>query len=142
MSLRSYRFRVAEEIQSLFTRIAQVYCNVQKWDDSLLQRYVRLIHHTIEFWKSYRQHMRPDASENKFHYLSTIKDISRVIQGLVSSGIRNCEDLDLLWTYECSRIFVDKLSSQSDKAWATQVLEKNTFEVSLEIIVVRRKGIL
>eukprot|EP00890_Picochlorum_soloecismus_P001711 jgi/Picsp_1/2540/NSC_00771-R1_dynein heavy chain axonemal len=57
-----------------------------------------------------------------------MKDISRVFQGLLSSDIRNCEELDLLWTHECSRIFVDKLSSRSDKAWATGVLEKTTFE--------------
>lgn len=62
-----------------------------------------------------------------------MKDISRVVQGLSSNDIENLEDLDLLWIHECSRVFVDKLSSRSDKAWATEVLEK-TVDVSLKII--------
>lgn len=77
--------------------------------------------------------MHADASRNKFHYHSTMKDISRVVQGLSSNDIENLEDLDLLWIHECSRVFVDKLSSRSDKAWATEVLEK-TVDVSLKII--------
>lgn len=84
--------------------------------------------------------MRADASINKFHYHSTMKDISRVVQGLISNDIGNFEDLDLLWIHECSRIFVDKLSSHSDKAWATELLEK-TADVSLKSIVTMNKKI-
>jgi dynein heavy chain len=56
----------------------------------------------------------------KSHYTFNLRDVSRVVQGIVQSDptvISGKADLVDLWAHETSRVFHDRLTDDSDRAW-------------------------
>jgi len=73
---------------------------------------------TIELWRKIRVKMLPTPS--KFHYFFTMRDLSRIFQGLLHSKTEILQqDLNFLtiWKHECERVFSDKLTDFKDKEW-------------------------
>jgi dynein heavy chain, axonemal len=62
---------------------------------------------------------------SKFHYFFTMRDLSRIFQGLLHSKTEILQqDLNFLtiWKHECERVFSDKLTDFKDKEWFQKVL--------------------
>ena len=57
---------------------------------------------------------------SKFHYTFNLRDVSKVIQGILmvrSAVIRDTEAVTRLWIHEVSRVFHDRLINNEDKEW-------------------------
>jgi len=78
---------------------------------------------TIELWDRVKKQMLPTPS--KFHYVFSMRELSRVFQGVLSppKEVITSDALVVgLWKHECERVFCDKLASQTDKDWFDQAL--------------------
>jgi len=97
---------------------------------------------TIDLWRLTKTRMLPTPA--KFHYIFSMRELSRVFQGVVSTpkdtiktgGARvpstnDATNLLALWRHECQRVFADKLVSNADKAW---------FSTTLDCVVSTRYG--
>ncbi|KAJ1421934.1 putative axonemal dynein gamma heavy chain, partial [Ochromonadaceae sp. CCMP2298] len=72
---------------------------------------------TVALWQWMRSKMLP--SPTKFHYTFTMRELSRVFQGLLRTpraSVPDSRSLILLWRHECERVFCDKLTTLEDKA--------------------------
>ena len=59
-------------------------------------------------------------SPTKFHYTFTLRDLSRLFQGVLrtpKSSFAADHVLVQLWRHEAERVFADKLTSDADKGW-------------------------
>jgi dynein heavy chain len=73
---------------------------------------------TIDLWSRLKAKMLPTPS--KFHYFFTLRDLSRIFQGVLFAPVSvlpSSQVLLALWKHECTRVFCDKLVSLEDKAW-------------------------
>lgn len=92
----------------------------------------RLVPATMQLWSAVQGRLLPTPT--KFHYIFTLRDISRVFQGMhlahldcVDEGERGpgesaaktpgTEWLVGLWAHECRRVFADKLISPEERIW-------------------------
>ena len=61
----------------------------------------------------------------RFHYLFNLRDISKVIQGILMTrpiSIRDPETLGKLWVHEVQRVFHDRLIDDEDRDWFNNLL--------------------
>lgn len=78
---------------------------------------------TRDLWHRTRGTLLPTPA--KFHYVFSLRDLSRVWQGMVgtlSTVIDSEKCLMLLWKHECSRVFSDRFTHQTDKDWFDKTL--------------------
>ena len=64
---------------------------------------------------------------NKSHYTFNLRDLSKVIQGMLMINYDNLRELNtllLLWLHECSRVFRDRLVDDKDRNWFNDELER------------------
>ena len=57
---------------------------------------------------------------SKSHYTFNLRDISKVMQGMLQIRTAKCADADglvRLWVHEASRVFCDRLVDDDDRAW-------------------------
>ena len=57
---------------------------------------------------------------SKSHYTFNLRDISKVMQGMLQIRTKKCTDADALvrlWVHEASRVFCDRLVDDDDRAW-------------------------
>lgn len=78
---------------------------------------------TRELWQRTRTTLMPTPA--KFHYVFSLRDLSRIWQGMVgtlSTVIESEKFLLLLWKHEATRVFSDRFTLQSDKDWFDKTL--------------------
>ncbi|KAL7690391.1 putative AAA+ ATPase domain, dynein heavy chain region D6 P-loop domain-containing protein [Plasmopara halstedii] len=84
---------------------------------SLQELISRLATASVHLWLWLRRTLPP--SPQKFHYVFSLRELSRSLQGLVraphESAIRSEEVLIRLWQHESERVFSDRLVSLEDK---------------------------
>lgn len=64
---------------------------------------------------------------NKCHYTFNLRDLSKVIQGMLMINYENLKEVNtllLLWLHECSRVFRDRLIDDKDRNWFNDELER------------------
>jgi dynein heavy chain len=78
---------------------------------------------TIEVFNRIRDSMKPTPA--KSHYTFNLRDVSKVFQGVLMVGPKECPNGDVatrLWMHECMRVFHDRLIDARDKAWFTSLM--------------------
>lgn len=94
---------------------------------SLIKKIIPL---TRELWTRTRKNLLPTPA--KFHYVFSLRDLSRVWQGMIGTlptVIESEKCLMLLWKHECSRVFSDRFTHQGDKDWFNNALYDITQEI-------------
>ncbi len=87
---------------------------------------------SVSLWNWMRTRMLPSPS--KFHYTFTMRELSRVFQGLLRtprSSVPDAKTLVLLWRHENERVYSDKLTTLEDKATFLEQLNEVTKELLL-----------
>ncbi|ORC93797.1 putative dynein heavy chain [Trypanosoma theileri] len=67
------------------------------------------------------------ATPTKFHYIFNLRDLSRVYEGLcraTPSKFVETKDIVRLWCNEITRVFVDRMSDQSDKEFVSKLIHE------------------
>ena len=89
---------------------------VQKMDEAIVLS-------TIEIYQRISEDLRPTPA--KFHYLFNLRDVSKVIQGILMTkpvSIQSPETACKLWVNESQRVFYDRLINNEDKQWFIKII--------------------
>jgi len=73
---------------------------------------------TIAVYMRISEELRPTPA--RFHYLFNLRDVSRVIQGILMVKPVSCqspESFSRIWVNEMSRVFKDRLIDKNDRDW-------------------------
>ena len=73
---------------------------------------------TIEMYIQICETLKPTPA--KSHYLFNLRDISRLVEGMLMFAPREAKDsraITKLWIHEVSRVFYDRLTLESDQVW-------------------------
>ena len=73
---------------------------------------------TIEIYSKISRELR--ATPAKFHYSFNLRDVSKVIQGILMTknvSVANPDVASKLWVNEVSRVFMDRLIDDEDREW-------------------------
>lgn len=109
--------------------------NVAAGTMTMVQFTGKLVQLTLELWTTVQAKMVP--TPDKFHYSFSLRDISRIFQGisladldplisLLASQNQQQQQHSIaryilsLWGHECQRVFADKLVSLSEKGWVLE----------------------
>jgi dynein heavy chain len=85
---------------------------------------------SVNLWNWMRTKMLPSPS--KFHYTFTLRELSRVFQGILRTprvSVLDATTLVRLWRHESERVYADKLTTLDDKATFVEQLNINTREL-------------
>ena len=81
------------------------------------------IESTIEIYSKIQEELR--ATPAKFHYMFNLRDVSKVIQGILMchpKSVQNADSMHRLWVNEVSRVFCDRLINKDDEKWFTNLV--------------------
>ena len=73
---------------------------------------------TIEMYNQINKNLLPIPS--KFHYLFNLRDASKVFQGILMTKPHSIQDPETfieLWLHECQRVFMDRLTNETDREY-------------------------
>lgn len=111
-------------VDKIFSVIGQGHYNAKRGFTVEVRNLVKkLIPLTRELWKKTREKLLPTPA--KFHYVFSLRDLSRIWQGMVgtlSTVIESEGCLMVLWKHECSRVFSDRFTLIEDKKWFDEAL--------------------
>lgn len=106
-------------IDKIFRTVGEGHYNVKRGFVPGVRALVKkLIPLTRLLWTQTRNKLLPTPA--KFHYVFSLRDLSRIWQGMVSTlstVITNENTLIELWKHECIRVFSDRFTIFSDKEW-------------------------
>ena len=77
-----------------------------------------MITSTIEVYMKIAKELR--ATPAKFHYSFNLRDVSKVVQGILMTKNVSISNVDVgskLWVHEVSRVFMDRLINDEDREW-------------------------
>lgn len=80
-----------------------------------------VVESTIDMYNQIRTQLLPTPS--KPHYTFNLRDVARVIQGVMRADPKSTTESDqlvTLWLHEASRVFADRLVNAEDNAWFRQ----------------------
>ncbi|EKX45970.1 hypothetical protein GUITHDRAFT_94428 [Guillardia theta CCMP2712] len=106
-----------EGMTRIFTTILSWWCqNVCTSVSSSITTHI--VSATLQVFKNISEGLLPTPS--KSHYTFNLRDLSKVIQGIMtvnSESIKGADDLYRAWIHESRRIFQDRLIDSADKEW-------------------------
>jgi len=91
---------------------------------------------TIDVYHRIAEELRPTPA--RFHYLFNLRDVSRVIQGILMVRPASCqspEQFSRLWVNEMCRVFKDRLIDENDREWLNEnvtELVNSQFRIRIE----------
>ncbi|KAI9209204.1 dynein heavy chain and region D6 of dynein motor-domain-containing protein, partial [Polychytrium aggregatum] len=91
---------------------------LQKFPPEIQKECDPIIDSSIHIYNTIRAELLPTPA--KSHYTFNLRDLSKVIQGLLSADVKTVNfetDIVRLWIHECQRVFQDRLVEQNDKTW-------------------------
>ncbi|KAG5886924.1 hypothetical protein JTB14_034200 [Gonioctena quinquepunctata] len=111
-------------IDKIFGVIAQGHYNAKRGFTLEVRNLIKkMIPLTRILWKNTRMKLLPTPA--KFHYVFSLRDLSKVWQGMVgtlSTVIESEGCMMVLWKHECTRVFSDRFTIESDKEWFNEEL--------------------
>ncbi|CAH1408276.1 unnamed protein product [Nezara viridula] len=123
------------QIQSIFTTMLKQHLS---YKEELTSHAESITMATLIIFKRTVSKMLPTPA--KMHYLFNLRDISKVYQGLLRSGVDyqpTKHQLLRLWLHECFRVFSDRLINETDLAWFNEQIGNilnSSFGVSLSTL--------
>lgn len=106
-------------IDRIFSVLGEGHYNVKRGFSVEVRNLVKkMVPLTRILWETTRANLLPTPA--KFHYVFSLRDLSRIWQGMVgtlSTVIHKESVLMLLWKHECSRVFSDRFTGKADKQW-------------------------
>eukprot|EP00965_Chrysotila_dentata_P078922 2602070-Pleurochrysis_carterae.AAC.2 len=126
-----------ETISGVFTTIVGAF--LQSMSKDLQPLTTPIVAATIAMYTTTCEVLRPTPA--KPHYTFNLRDVSKVIQGVLMADKRRVttkEQLVKLWTHECARVFADRLINDDDRNWflaETKKVVKDKFSMSYESAV-------
>jgi len=130
-------------IENIYGRILEAVFNPKKYSQDVVNMKGTLVDTTITVWEEVKRKLLPTPA--KFHYVFTMRELSRVFQGIFTVAnkpeydvIKDCSKMKnkigsqlfivALWRHECVRVFEDKLINIKDKKTFHDVLDRVTKE--------------
>lgn len=113
------------------TTIFRIFSAISEWhfktdfDDKVAKHARNLCSATIEVFRGAAEHFLPTPS--KSHYVFSLRDITRVYQGLIlvpAKRLTTQEKLGRLWTHEIYRVFCDRLNDPADSKILLEIVSK------------------
>jgi dynein heavy chain len=107
-----------ESMRTIFSSILGGFLAAYEFSAEQVALAQPLVDATIECYAGIREAMLPTPS--KSHYTFNLRDISKVMQGMLQMRTSKCADADQLvrlWMHEASRVFCDRLVDDDDRAW-------------------------
>ncbi|XP_075145766.1 dynein axonemal heavy chain 1 [Haematobia irritans] len=108
-----------ESIDKIFRVIGEGHYNTKRCFIPEVRNLVKkLILVTRYLWQRTREKLLPTPA--KFHYVFSLRDLSRIWQGMVGTlptVITSESVLMSLWKHECIRVFADRFTNIPDKEW-------------------------
>lgn len=112
-------------IDTIFRTIGEGHYNSKRGFITEVRKLVRkLIPLTRQVWQATREKLLPTPA--KFHYIFSLRDLSRIWQGMVGtlSTVIVSEQLMIsLWKNECTRVFADRFTTFADCDWFNEEIK-------------------
>ena len=106
-----------EVLQTIFNSILGGFLQIGFMED-VKKLMESCVDSTIDVYQRISEELRPTPA--RFHYLFNLRDVSRVIQGILMVKPVSCqspESLSRIWVNEMSRVFKDRLIDEHDREW-------------------------
>jgi dynein heavy chain len=120
-NLITYTDLGTDSIDIMFKTIMRHF--LRRFDDNVKEQTDALVKSTQDAYKSINDQLRPRPATS--HYLFNLRDMSKVIQGVVSGHekfIVGKEDAVRIWYHENLRVYGDRLISVSDNSVLETIL--------------------
>ena len=111
----------------IFSKIIDWHLSKQGLDQEVGKVLRFAIEGSIEVYTQVCENLKPTPA--KSHYLFNLRDLSRVVQGMLLLGKNQANDnkkLVRLWMHEICRVFYDRLTTEADQAWFFDLLVHTT----------------
>ncbi|KAI8896128.1 dynein heavy chain and region D6 of dynein motor-domain-containing protein [Globomyces pollinis-pini] len=118
-------------LQKIFVTILGGF--LSKFNPDIAQLTDDIVNGSILIYNTIRAELLP--TPNKSHYTFNLRDLSKVIQGLLSADAKTIStnsDIVRLWIHECMRVFQDRLVDNTDKDWFKKLLT-DTVQTQLKL---------
>jgi dynein heavy chain len=138
MHLLNFTTMSNEVVEGIFSTITKAFLENDMAAD-LVPMAAPLVQATLGLYTRTCDVLRPMPS--KPHYTFNLREISKVIQGLLMADKRRTvsrEDLAHLWAHECQRVFADRLINEEDRHWfleETKAQMKEHLKLAYEKVV-------
>ena len=117
-----YIFSTAEADEKTYLRIFNVivdwHSNRNELNAEITKALKFAVEGTIDLYTQICHNLKPTPA--KSHYLFNMRDISRVVEGVLMLGPKEATDTKIvskLWMHEVSRVFYDRLVTEQDQVW-------------------------
>lgn len=132
-----------DSIDKIFRAVGEGHYNVKRgFVPSVRNLVKKLIPLTRLLWLSTRNKLLPTPA--KFHYVFSLRDLSRIWQGMISTlstVILGENTLIQLWKHECTRVFSDRFTIEADKEWfSTEIVSLLHSELGDEYVVMAKSN--
>lgn len=128
-------------IRGVFGQLVAGHFAPERCSEAVAAAAPRLVPATMQLWAAAQARLLPTPA--KLHYSFTLRDLSKVFQGIMLANLESTPSMDsstgtgglvsetqlvALWAHECRRVFADKLISPDEKTWVEKAIQEAAVE--------------